>query len=106
MVGHRELINAHTSLDFRFAAFQVVSAYTNTGTSLSDQSMVPFQTARLMIITMFVLILAGNTAFVCDILNCASSSDKFTAHFVRAYFVLWTILTFLMLLVYGSSCKP
>jgi hypothetical protein len=29
----------------RFSLFQVVSAYTNTGTSLVDQSMVPFQTA-------------------------------------------------------------
>ncbi|PVG02545.1 TrkH-domain-containing protein [Serendipita vermifera] len=47
-----------------FAVFQVTSAYTNTGTSLSDQSMIPFQSARLMIITMFFLILAGNTAFL------------------------------------------
>lgn len=49
---------------FRFAAFQVTSAYTNTGTSLSDASMVPFQSATVMILVMFVLILAGNTAFV------------------------------------------
>ncbi|KAG8794475.1 low affinity potassium transporter, partial [Serendipita sp. 399] len=46
-----------------FALFQVTSAYTNTGTSLCDQSMIPFQNASLMIIVMFVLILAGNTAF-------------------------------------------
>ncbi|KAG8732556.1 low affinity potassium transporter [Ceratobasidium sp. 423] len=46
-----------------FSAFQVVSAFTNTGLSLIDQSMVPFQTAYPMIIILFFLILAGNTAF-------------------------------------------
>jgi Trk-type K+ transport system membrane component len=44
-----------------------VSAYTNTGTSLVDQSMVPFQKAYPMIILMAFLILAGNTAFVSPI---------------------------------------
>ena len=48
----------------RFSLFQVVSAYTNTGMSLVDQSMIPFQTAYLMIIFMIFLIMAGNTAFV------------------------------------------
>lgn len=48
----------------RFALFQAVSAYTNTGMSLEDQSMVPFQKAYLMIIIIVFLILAGNTAFV------------------------------------------
>lgn len=48
----------------RFSLFQVVSAYTNTGMSLVDQSMIPFQKAYLMIIFMIFLILAGNTAFV------------------------------------------
>ncbi|KAJ7125143.1 cation transport protein-domain-containing protein [Mycena epipterygia] len=46
-----------------FSLFQVVSAYTNTGMSLVDQSMVPFQRAYPMIIFMVLLILAGNTAF-------------------------------------------
>lgn len=46
-----------------FSLFQVVSAYTNTGTSLVDQSMVPFQTAYPMIFFMIFCILAGNTAF-------------------------------------------
>ncbi|KAG8770568.1 low affinity potassium transporter [Ceratobasidium sp. 428] len=46
-----------------FAAFQVASAYTNAGLSLVDQSMVPFQTAYPMIFPMFILVLAGNTAF-------------------------------------------
>ena len=48
----------------RFAAFQVVSAYTNAGMSLVDQSMVPFQEAYVMIIFLIIPILAGNTAFV------------------------------------------
>ncbi|CAE6440813.1 unnamed protein product [Rhizoctonia solani] len=46
-----------------FSAFQAVSAYTNTGMSLIDQSMVPFQTAYPMVIIIFFMILAGNTAF-------------------------------------------
>ncbi|KAA1476458.1 hypothetical protein DENSPDRAFT_807240 [Dentipellis sp. KUC8613] len=46
-----------------FSFFQVVSAYTNTGTSLCDESMVPFQEAYPMIVFMIFLILAGNTAF-------------------------------------------
>ncbi|KIK16827.1 hypothetical protein PISMIDRAFT_112632 [Pisolithus microcarpus 441] len=47
-----------------FSLFQVISAYTNTGMSLVDQSMVPFQTAYPMIFLMIICILAGNTAFV------------------------------------------
>ncbi|KAI0941630.1 hypothetical protein AcW1_003472 [Taiwanofungus camphoratus] len=46
-----------------YSAFQVVSAYTNSGMSLQDQSMVPFQEAYPMIVFMIFLILAGNTAF-------------------------------------------
>lgn len=46
-----------------FSLFQVVSSYTNTGMSLQDQSMIPFQEAYPMIIVMVLLILAGNTAF-------------------------------------------
>ncbi|KAI0753123.1 cation transport protein-domain-containing protein [Daedaleopsis nitida] len=46
-----------------FSGFQVVSSYTNTGMSLVDQSVVPFQTAYPMIVFMVILILAGNTAF-------------------------------------------
>lgn len=46
-----------------FSLFQVVSAYTNAGMSLVDQSMVPFQRAYPMIFAMMFAILAGNTAF-------------------------------------------
>ena len=66
--------------EYWFSAFQVVSAFSNTGMSLCDQSMVPFQTAYVMIagkshsssledcslslvLVIFVLIFAGNTAF-------------------------------------------
>ncbi|KAF9243244.1 cation transport protein-domain-containing protein [Melanogaster broomeanus] len=61
-----------------FSLFQVVSAYTNTGMSLVDQSMLPFQTAYPMIFFMMVCILAGNTGFV-------SSSLRF---------MIWTITKF------------
>ncbi|EED83408.1 predicted protein, partial [Postia placenta Mad-698-R] len=47
-----------------FSAFQAVSAYTNAGMSLEDESMVPFQRAYPTILAMIFLILAGNTAFV------------------------------------------
>ncbi|KAI5982488.1 TrkH-domain-containing protein [Pisolithus albus] len=46
-----------------FSLFQVISSYTNTGMSLVDQSMIPFQTAYLMIFFMIICTLAGNTAF-------------------------------------------
>ncbi|KAI0628944.1 cation transport protein-domain-containing protein [Trametes polyzona] len=46
-----------------YSAFQVVSSYTNTGMSLVDQSLVPFQQAYPLIVFMIILILAGNTAF-------------------------------------------
>jgi Trk-type K+ transport system membrane component len=59
----------------RFSLFQAVSAYTNTGISLVDQSLIPFQKAYLMIIFMIFLILTGNTAFV------SLSVNLFRIHF-------------------------
>ena len=53
----------------RYSGFQVVSSYTNTGMSLVDTSMVPFQQAYPMIVFMMILILAGNTAFVSNLYN-------------------------------------
>lgn len=47
-----------------YSAFQVVSSFTNTGMSLVDQSMIPFQRAYPLIFVMAILILAGYTAFV------------------------------------------
>ncbi|GLB41288.1 putative cation transport protein [Lyophyllum shimeji] len=46
-----------------FSIFQCVSAYANCGLSLVDQSMLPFQTAYVMIFVLAFLIFAGNTAF-------------------------------------------
>ena len=62
---------------YRFSAFQVVSAYTNTGMSLVDQSMVPFQRAYPMVLILPFIILAGNTAFVRS-QRCSSSSGSTT----------------------------
>lgn len=64
------LFPTHPNKFVRFSLFQSTSAYSNTGFSLVDQSMVPFQTAYPMIFFMAFLILAGNTAFVsCNISN-------------------------------------
>ena len=48
----------------RYSFFQVVSAYTNTGMSLVDQSMIPFQAAYPLIVISIICIMAGYTAFV------------------------------------------
>lgn len=58
---------------YRFSLFQVVSAYTNTGLSLVDQSMVPFQTAYPMIFFMIFLVVIGNTGFVSSFLLSGST---------------------------------
>jgi len=44
-------------------AFNAVSAFNNSGMSLLDANMTAFQDAFLMLITMSLLILAGNTAY-------------------------------------------
>nr|XP_018267116.1 potassium ion transporter [Kwoniella dejecticola CBS 10117]OBR89274.1 potassium ion transporter [Kwoniella dejecticola CBS 10117] len=49
-----------------FAFFQSISAFSNTGMSLCDMSMVPFQRAYLLIVVTIILIFAGNTAFTPD----------------------------------------
>ncbi|KXN87472.1 Low-affinity potassium transport protein [Leucoagaricus sp. SymC.cos] len=46
-----------------FALYQVVSSFSNTGSSLVDQSMIPFQKAYAMIVFQMVLILGGNCAY-------------------------------------------
>ncbi|KAH8982284.1 TrkH-domain-containing protein, partial [Lactarius akahatsu] len=47
-----------------FSAFQVVGAWANTGFSLVDQNLIPFQTAYPLLMSMVWLALAGNTGFV------------------------------------------
>ncbi|RPD56080.1 TrkH-domain-containing protein [Lentinus tigrinus ALCF2SS1-7] len=44
-----------------FTAFQIVGAWANTGMSLVDQNMVPFQTAYPLVIFLVICVLAGNT---------------------------------------------
>ncbi|KAI9731827.1 MAG: hypothetical protein M1818_007692 [Claussenomyces sp. TS43310] len=44
-------------------AFNAVSAFNNSGMSLLDANMIPFQQATYPVITMGLLILAGNTAY-------------------------------------------
>ncbi|KAI0317188.1 cation transport protein-domain-containing protein [Amylostereum chailletii] len=75
-----------------FSLFQVVSAFTNSGVSLVDQSMVPFQRAYPMIIFLFYLVLAGNTAFVSFTLYwlLACSDDLRQPIFLRFYIWLLT----------------
>ncbi|KAI6046353.1 cation transport protein-domain-containing protein [Pisolithus marmoratus] len=95
-----------------FSLFQVVSAYTNTGMSLVDQSMIPFQTAYPMIVFMIICILAGNTAFVSprilEIIPAGSRLNE-TLHFLldhprRCFIYLfpshqtWFLLTMLFVL--------
>ena len=47
-----------------FSGFLVVSAYTTTGMSLVDQSMLPFERAYALLLVVTYLILAGNLMFV------------------------------------------
>ncbi|KAF8841742.1 TrkH-domain-containing protein [Paxillus ammoniavirescens] len=98
-----------------FSLFQIVSSYTNTGMSLVDQSMVPFQTAYPLIFFMMFCILAGNTAFCCALIWTitkfvpANSRLHETLHFLldhpRRCFVYlfpshqtWFLLTILLVL--------
>jgi len=46
-----------------YSAFQIVGAWANTGYSLVDQNLVPFQSAYPLLIFMIWLALAGNTGF-------------------------------------------
>ncbi|KAJ3785131.1 cation transport protein-domain-containing protein [Lentinula aff. detonsa] len=74
-----------------FSLFQTVSAYTNTGTSLVDTSMVPFQKAYPVIVFMVFLILAGNTAFVTSMyVSFFTSVYYLTSQFFR--FILFKIV--------------
>ncbi|CDO72194.1 hypothetical protein BN946_scf184970.g46 [Trametes cinnabarina] len=61
-------VNFHPPLQHKdinaiwFSAFQIMGAWANTGMSLVDQNMVPFQTAYPMVIFIIICVLAGNTA--------------------------------------------
>ncbi|KAF8633452.1 hypothetical protein AX17_004621 [Amanita inopinata Kibby_2008] len=109
----------HRPVNFAwFSIFQVVSAISNTGLSLVDQSMAPFQTAYPMIIMLALLILAGNTSFpvflrftIWILTKCTPKDSRFseTLHFLldhprRCYILLfpshqtWFLLTVVLLL--------
>jgi Trk-type K+ transport system membrane component len=59
----RETQAPHTPNSTWFWFFQVVSAYTNTGLSLIDTSMIQLADQYFMLIPIGTLIMAGNTAF-------------------------------------------
>ncbi|XP_006461276.1 hypothetical protein AGABI2DRAFT_118180 [Agaricus bisporus var. bisporus H97] len=46
-----------------FSVYQISSSFTNTGSSLVDQSLLPYQRAYLLLIIQWMLILLGNTGF-------------------------------------------
>ena len=48
----------------RASVFLVTAAFTNSGTSLVDTSMVPFQQEYVVLVVTALLILAGDTGFV------------------------------------------
>ncbi|KAL2882674.1 hypothetical protein SGCOL_001881 [Colletotrichum sp. CLE4] len=80
--------------------FNAVSAFNNSGMSLLDANMIPFQQAPYVLITMGLLILAGNTAYPLflrliiwsslRLLNLATREDAFidlkaTLNFILKY---------------------
>ncbi|KAH8585859.1 cation transport protein-domain-containing protein [Bisporella sp. PMI_857] len=79
--------------------FNGVSAFNNSGMSLLDLNMIPFQTSAYALITMGILILAGNTAYplflrsvfwsMYKVLNLAyPSADQYTDHKATLRFIL------------------
>ena len=76
-------------------AFNAISAFNNSGLSLLDANMVAFQTADYMLITMGLLILAGNTcypvflrAILWTMWRFTPDSDRFHDHKVTLRFLL------------------
>lgn len=51
-------------LIFRYSIFEVIGAWANTGMSLVDQSLIPFQTAYPMLIFLIWVVIAGNPGYV------------------------------------------
>jgi hypothetical protein len=74
----------------RYTAFQVVGGWANTGFSLVDQNLVPFQTAYPLLISMVWLPLAGNTGFVSalvlDFIHCTKTNT-------HSLYCVWFILS-------------
>ncbi|KAE9579507.1 hypothetical protein CGMCC3_g4722 [Colletotrichum fructicola] len=78
--------------------FNAVSAFNNSGMSLLDANMIPFQEAYYVLITMGLLILAGNTAYplflrliiwgMLRILNLATPQEAFADFKATLEFIL------------------
>ncbi|KAF8511515.1 cation transport protein-domain-containing protein [Gautieria morchelliformis] len=75
-----------------YSLFQVISAYTNTGMSLVDQSMVPFQKAYPEVLTLPFVILVGNTAFPIFLRFVIWASTKFVSKDSRTHETLHFLL--------------
>ncbi|PCH00712.1 Cation transporter [Penicillium occitanis (nom. inval.)] len=58
--------------------FFAISAFNNSGMSLLDANAVPFQSSRFFLITMGLLILAGNTCYPIFLRWCLVAIKKFT----------------------------
>ncbi|KUJ23762.1 TrkH-domain-containing protein [Mollisia scopiformis] len=69
--------------------FNAISAFNNSGMSLLDANMIPFQTSVYTLVTMGLLILAGNTAYPL---------------FLRL--ILWSLLKILCLIYPSSDAFP
>lgn len=76
-------------------SFNAVSAFNNSGMSLLDANMVAFQTSIYMLITMSLLILAGNTCYpiflrliVWSFLKMMPDNDRFREHRKTLRFLL------------------
>jgi Trk-type K+ transport system membrane component len=68
--------------------FNGASAFNNSGMSLLDANMIPFQDSHFVLITMGMLILAGNTAYP-----------------VLLRFIIWSLLQLLKLTTPENACS-
>ena len=60
------ILNADLVSMRRYSLFELISAWANTGMSLVDQNLVPFQRAYLLLIAVIVVALLGGTGFVSE----------------------------------------
>ncbi|KAA1472124.1 TrkH-domain-containing protein [Dentipellis sp. KUC8613] len=68
-----------------YSAFEIVGGWANTGMSLVDQNLIPFQTAYPLLLFLIYLGLAGNTAFLSwTIYKCTPRNSRLreTLHFL------------------------
>ena len=82
----RSRLTRRPDIPRRYTTFQVVGAWANTGFSLVDQNLVPFQTAYPLLIFMVWLALAGNTGFVSPLVLISYTKLTPTAYIVCGLF--------------------